>query len=53
MLERLRHLNPHSARSLVKRLLEAQGRGFWEVEQEIIAKLRDVVSRLEDQLEGE
>ena len=30
MLERLRTLNPHSAHSLVGRLLEAHGRGYWE-----------------------
>ncbi|HET9786747.1 MAG TPA: cobaltochelatase subunit CobN, partial [Pyrinomonadaceae bacterium] len=29
MLDRLRTLNPHSAHSLVGRLLEAHGRGYW------------------------
>jgi magnesium chelatase subunit H len=52
MLERLRQLNPHSARSLVKRLLEAQGRGFWAAEEEMIERLRDIFNGLEDQLEG-
>ena len=52
MLERLRRLNPHSARSLVARLLEAEGRGFWEAEAEVIEKLRDIFSDLEDRLEG-
>ena len=52
MLERLRHLNPHSARSLVGRLLEAHGRGFWEAEADMIARLRDIFGALEDQLEG-
>src|SRR5205814_9520285 len=52
MLERLRRLNPHSARSLVARLLEAEGRGFWEAEAEVIEKLRDIFSDLEDQIEG-
>ncbi|MGB7921773.1 MAG: cobaltochelatase subunit CobN [Pyrinomonadaceae bacterium] len=52
MLERLRRLNPHSARSLVGRLLEAEGRGFWEAEAEIVERLRDVLASLEDQLEG-
>src|SRR5919205_817451 len=36
MLERLRRLNPHSARSLVGRLLEAEGRGFWEAETSVV-----------------
>jgi magnesium chelatase subunit H len=52
MLERLRTLNPHSARSLVGRLLEAQGRGFWEVEREMLDRLREIFASLEDQLEG-
>jgi magnesium chelatase subunit H len=52
MLARLRHLNPHSARSLVGRLLEAEGRGFWAAEAEMIERLREIFARLEDQLEG-
>ena len=52
MLERLRHLNPHSARSLVARLLEAEGRGFWQVEAEMLERLREIFAGLEDQLEG-
>nr|MBA2732130.1 cobaltochelatase subunit CobN [Acidobacteriota bacterium] len=52
MLDRLRHLNPHSARSLVGRLLEAQGRGFWAAEQHVLDRLREIFAGLEDQLEG-
>jgi magnesium chelatase subunit H len=52
MLLRLRTLNPHSARSLVGRLLEAEGRGFWKAEAEAVEKLREIFAGLEDQLEG-
>jgi magnesium chelatase subunit H len=52
MLERLRRLNPHSARSLVGRLLEAEGRGFWKAEKEMLERLREIFTDLEDQLEG-
>jgi magnesium chelatase subunit H len=52
MLERLHTLNPHSARSLVSRLLEAEGRGFWAAEAEMIERLREIFAGLEDQLEG-
>jgi magnesium chelatase subunit H len=52
MLERLRSLNPHSARTLVGRLLEASGRGFWRAEQPVLDRLQDAFSGLEDQLEG-
>ena len=52
MLDRLRNLNPHSARSLVGRLLEAQGRGFWEADAKMLERLREIFAGLEDQLEG-
>jgi len=52
MLDRLRSLNPHSARTLVERLLEASGRGFWKAEQSVLEQLQDVLGNLEDRLEG-
>ena len=52
MLERLRDLNPHSAHSLVRRLLEANGRGYWDAEQSVLDKLIEISRSLEDQLEG-
>jgi magnesium chelatase subunit H len=52
MLRRLSRLNPHSTRGLVGRLLEAQGRGFWQASDEVIDKLREAVAGIEDQLEG-
>ena len=52
MLERLRTLNPHSVHSLVQRLLEANGRGYWEADESALDRLRDISRSLEDQLEG-
>jgi magnesium chelatase subunit H len=52
MLDRLRSLNPHSAHSLVGRLLEANGRGYWDAEPEVLDQLRQIIGSLEDQLEG-
>jgi magnesium chelatase subunit H len=52
MLDRLKTLNPHSARSLVGRLLEAHGRGYWEADENMIGRLREAFAGLEDQLEG-
>ena len=52
MLERLKELNPHSAHSLVRRLLEANGRGYWETDQSVLEKLQEIMRDLEDQLEG-
>lgn len=52
MLERLRNLNPHSAHSLVRRLLEANGRGYWEADAKILDQLHEISRNLEDQIEG-
>lgn len=52
MLERLRFLNPHSAHSLVGRLLEAHGRGYWDADVSLLDRLREISGSLEDQLEG-
>ncbi len=52
MLERLRDLNPHSAHLLAQRLLEANGRGYWEVDASVVDRLREISRNLEDQLEG-
>jgi magnesium chelatase subunit H len=52
MLARLRELNPHSAHSLVARLLEAEGRGYWDADPATLEQLREVMGSLEDQLEG-
>jgi magnesium chelatase subunit H len=43
MFNRLQELNPHSVRSLIKRLLEAHDRGYWNPDEEIVEKLRDLV----------
>src|SRR5690349_15983043 len=52
MLERLRELNPHSAHALAQRLLEANGRGYWDVDSETLEQLREISRSLDDQLEG-
>jgi magnesium chelatase subunit H len=52
MLERLKDLNPHSVHALVQRLLEANGRGYWETDEDVLERLREISRNLEDQLEG-
>ena len=47
MLNRLRELNPHSLQSLVRRLLEAHNRGYWNPDEEILERLREISSELE------
>ena len=52
MLARLSQLNSHSARALVSRLLEAEGRGFWTAEAGVVARLHEILAELEDKIEG-
>jgi magnesium chelatase subunit H len=43
MFKRLLDLNPHSVRSLTKRLLEAHSRGYWNPDEDVLERLRDIV----------
>jgi magnesium chelatase subunit H len=52
MFKRLLDLNPHSVHSLTKRLVEAHDRGYWNPDEEVLEKLREIVGSVEDQLEG-
>jgi len=52
MMERFQALNPHSAHALVGRLLEAHGRGYWDADESLLNKLRDISGQLEDRMEG-
>lgn len=48
MFERLMELNRHSTQSLTKRLLEAHDRGYWNPDEEVVEKLREIVDSLGD-----
>ncbi len=52
MFNRLWEMNPHSARSLTNRLLEAHTRGYWNPDEEIIERLRDIVGQPHNPLES-
>ncbi|MEK6335779.1 MAG: cobaltochelatase subunit CobN [Acidobacteriota bacterium] len=50
MFDRLNELNPHSVQSLIRRLLEAHDRGYWNPDEELLEKLRDQVERVHGNL---
>ena len=52
MFKRLLDLNPHSVCSLTKRLVEAHDRGYWNPDEAMVEKLREIIGSLEDQLKG-
>lgn len=49
---RLQQANPEAFRNIVGRLLEANGRGFWQPEPETLAKLRQLYEQTDEVLEG-
>lgn len=49
MFKRLLGLNPRSVSSLTKRLLEAHTRGYWNPDEEVLEKLRDIANELRHQ----
>ncbi|KST69922.1 magnesium chelatase subunit H [Mastigocoleus testarum] len=52
MAEKLRKSNPEAFRNIVARMLEAHGRGFWEVSDEKLQKLRELYDLSDEELEG-
>jgi magnesium chelatase subunit H len=47
MLNRLSELNQYSVQSLAKRLLEAHDRGYWNPNEDVLEKLREIVAALD------
>ena len=47
MFQRLLDLNPHSLRSLMKRLLEAHERGYWNPDEDVLETLRERLDNLQ------
>ena len=52
MREKLRRANPQAFRNVLKRMLEAAGRGMWDADEDALAQLRELYSETEDELEG-
>ena len=52
MAKKLREANPEAFRNIVGRMLEAQGRGFWQPEADKLDKLRQLYELADEELEG-
>jgi magnesium chelatase subunit H len=52
MREKLRRANPQAFRNVLKRMLEAAGRGMWDADEDVLDELRALYSETEDELEG-
>lgn len=51
MAKKLQDSNPEAFRNCVKRLLEANGRGYWEASDDVLEQLRDLYAETEDEIE--
>jgi magnesium chelatase subunit H len=51
MFERLWELNQYSTQSLVRRLLEAHERGYWNPDEDVLERLRDIAETQKDTME--
>lgn len=49
--QQLQRSNPEAFKNVVRRLLEAQGRGMWTTDDDTLAKLRDLYADADDQIE--
>ncbi len=52
MSEKLRKANPEAFRNIIRRMLEANGRGFWDASEDKLQKLRELYELTDEQLEG-
>ncbi|MEM9543588.1 MAG: magnesium chelatase subunit H, partial [Cyanobacteria bacterium P01_E01_bin.42] len=52
MAQRLQEANPEAFRNVVGRMLEANGRGFWQPDDDTLQKLRELYDRVDADLEG-
>ncbi|MGK7927924.1 MAG: magnesium chelatase subunit H [Spirulina sp.] len=52
MARRLQEANPEAFRNVVGRMLEANGRGFWQPNEDTLQKLRDLYDRIDEDIEG-
>jgi Cobalamin biosynthesis protein CobN and related Mg-chelatases len=52
MARKLREANPEAFRNIIGRMLEANGRGFWQTDDEKLEKLRELYDVVDEDIEG-
>ncbi|NEP39489.1 MAG: magnesium chelatase subunit H [Okeania sp. SIO2G4] len=52
MARKLREANPEAFRNIIGRMLEANGRGFWQTDEEKLQKLRELYEVADEEIEG-
>jgi magnesium chelatase subunit H len=52
MASRLKAANPEAFRNILKRFLEAKGRGLWSPDDAVVERLQELYADVEDEIEG-
>eukprot|EP00873_Tetraselmis_striata_P036146 jgi/Tetstr1/456410/TSEL_043144.t1 len=52
MAAKLRDSNPQAFTNIVKRMIEASGRGMWDADDATLERLKELYSEMDDELEG-
>jgi magnesium chelatase subunit H len=52
MAETLRSSNPQAYRNVLRRCIEAAGRGLWSADPALLRKLQEQYGQMDDELEG-
>lgn len=52
MAKTLKDSNPQAFRNVLRRMIEAAGRGFWKADDKTLDQLREMYTSIEDELEG-
>jgi magnesium chelatase subunit H len=52
MAKKIQQANPEAFRNILARMLEANGRGFWQADEEKLNKLRKLYDSIDDKIEG-
>merc|ERR1711908_220749 len=52
MRERMLNSNPNAFRDMVTTFLEANGRGYWDTDEENVERLQELYQEVEDRIEG-
>lgn len=48
----MREQNPEAFRNIVKRMMEASGRGFWRPDKKVLDRIREVFDDIDDEMEA-
>jgi len=52
VVAQMKDQNPEAFRNIVKRMMEATGRGFWSPDQKVLSKIQELYDDIDDEMES-